>query len=222
MSWRHFDTVCVHVWASQFVSACGRVRLCINTHVMNWLSLTIVAPLYNRNCSTNKNNPFNLVHLSLFLSLMSDCTKKGQGGLGLGGWVEQTTGTCSLSLSLSLVFPPSLSQWGFKVCFGVQLQLVYSLSKQTQTSESSNIVIYVFAPWFGAGEKMDWWGFSYCKFLITELPWEKVKQLVYKLGSVPYPLFSTVSSCTLFFTSAHNNCDNSCHCGHAIIPPASK
>lgn len=64
--------------------------------------------LYNRDYSSKRNSPFNLVHLSLCLSLMSDCTKKGQAGLGSGGWNKQLG--FALSPSLSLLRSLSLSQ----------------------------------------------------------------------------------------------------------------
>lgn len=84
VSHRHFDIISV------FVFVCGCVCLCINTRVDKWtVALSIAVPLYNRDYSSNRNNSFNLVHLSRCLSLMSDCTKKGQGGLGLGGWNKQ-------------------------------------------------------------------------------------------------------------------------------------
>lgn len=57
-------------------------------------------PLYNQDYRRNRNNSFNLVHLSLHFSVMSDFTKKGQ-----FRWVEQTTGMHWFSPSN----PPSLS-----------------------------------------------------------------------------------------------------------------
>lgn len=65
--------------------------------------------LYNRDYSSKRNSPFNLVHLSLCLSLMSDCTKKGQAGLGSGGWNKQLGFALSPSLSLSVRFKGLLS-----------------------------------------------------------------------------------------------------------------
>lgn len=156
------------------------MRLCINTRDELTVSLSIVAPLYNRNQSSNKKNPFHLVHLPPHLGLMCDCTKKGQGGLGSGGWNKQP----GFALSLPPVFPLSLSQRAYKVCFGVQLQLVYSLSKQTQTSEFSNIVLCVLAPCFGEVF------IFYFKFLITELRWEKLNNfLIHFILSISFYFF---------------------------------
>ena len=66
------------------------------------VALSIVVPLYNRDYSSNRTSPFNLVHLLRCLSLMSNCTKKGQGGLGSGGWNKQLGFALSLSVCLSL------------------------------------------------------------------------------------------------------------------------
>lgn len=135
--------VCVHAWVCVFVHEYTCDELTVAS--------SIAIPLYNMAYISNRNNPFNLVHLSR--SLMSHCTKKGQGGLGPGGWVEQTTWICAPFLSFSFLL--SFSQWGFKVCFGVQLQFVYSLSKRTQTSKFPNRVMCVCAPCFGAEKKMN-------------------------------------------------------------------
>lgn len=67
----------------------------------------MAVPLYNGDYSSNRNNPFNLVHLSQCLSLMSDCTKKGQGGLGLVGG---TNNWDLLSLAPSISRSLSLSE----------------------------------------------------------------------------------------------------------------
>lgn len=100
--WHHIcacisELVCLRAWVC--------VCLCINTRDELTADSSITVSLYNRGYSSHRNNPFNLLHLSRHLSLMSDCTKKGWGGLGLGGWNKQLG--CAVSLPLTL--PPS--QW---------------------------------------------------------------------------------------------------------------
>lgn len=94
-----------HICASISRPVCVRVWVCVFVHKYTCDQLnvasSIVNPLYNRNYSSNRNSPFNLVHLSRRLSLMSDCTKKGQGGLGSGGWNKQLGFALSFSLLLS-------------------------------------------------------------------------------------------------------------------------
>lgn len=60
---------------------------------------SVAVPLYNGDYGSNRNYSFNLVHLSLRRSLMSDGTKKGQGRLALGGRNTQLTFSLSLLLS---------------------------------------------------------------------------------------------------------------------------
>lgn len=69
----------------------------------------LTVALYNREYSRERNSPFNLVHLSRCLSLMSDCTKKGQAGLGSGGWNKQLGFALSVFLTLSPSSSLSLS-----------------------------------------------------------------------------------------------------------------
>lgn len=144
---------------------------------------------------------------------MSDCTKKGQGGLGTGGRNKRP----GFALFLSLLPSISLSQWGFKVCFGVQLQLVYSLSKPTKTSEFSNIVACALVPCFGRGKKVN-----------DGVPnnWTAPGESWPTYSCPSFYLF-IASSSSLFYLShpvisAVHICDNSCPAEHLIIIPASK
>lgn len=82
------------------MSVCGCVCFCINTHAIELTAASSkTIPVYNMDYISYRDNPFNLVHLSQ--NLMSDCTKKGHGGLGSGGWAEQTAGICAV---FSLLF----------------------------------------------------------------------------------------------------------------------
>lgn len=95
--------LCMYKRASLLPCVGVCVCLCINTRDELTADSSIIVSLYNRGYSSHRNNPFNLLHLSRHLSLMSDCTKKGWGGLGLGGWNKQLG--CAVSLPLTL--PPS-------------------------------------------------------------------------------------------------------------------